>query len=61
MDSLFCIKCSVENNAVSALHYVIKELPYNAFEIHSALELSSTALFRCRLAASRLREAAHLK
>ena len=24
MDSLFCIKCSVENNAVSVLHYFIK-------------------------------------
>ena len=24
MDSLFCIKCSVENNVVSVLHYVIK-------------------------------------
>ena len=28
------------------------------FEIHSALELSRTALLGCRLAASRLREAA---
>ena len=45
------------NNAFSVLHYVIKltlhYLMLHHFEIHSALELSGTALLGCRLAASR--------
>ena len=59
---LFCIMCSLENNAFSVLHYVIKlTLHYimlRRFEIHSGWELSRTALLCCRLAASRLHEAA---
>ena len=54
--------CSIENNAFSVLHYVIKVtlhyLMLHRFEIHSPLELSRSALQGCRLAASRLREAA---
>ena len=53
---------SLENNAFSALHYVIKVTSYylmlHHFEIHSALELLRTALLCCRLAASSLSEAA---
>ena len=45
--------CSLENNAFSVLHYVIKVtlhyLMLHRFEIHSALELSRTALLGCRL------------
>ena len=48
VDSLFCITCSLENNAFSVLHYVIKvTLRYymlHRFEIHSTLELSLTSL-----------------
>ena len=48
VDSLFCITFSLENNACSVLHYVIKvTLHYymlHRFEIHSALELSRTSL-----------------
>ena len=62
VDSLLCITCSLENNAFSVLHYVIKGtlhyLMLHGFEIHSGLELSRAVLFGCRLAASRLREAA---
>ena len=40
VDSLFCITCSLENNASSVLHYVIKvtlhHLMLHRFEIHSA-------------------------
>ena len=54
--------CSLETNAFSVLHYVIKItlhcLMLYRFEIHSALELLRTAFLRCRLVASRLREAA---
>ena len=61
VDSLICITCSLENNAFSILHYVIKVtlhyLMLHRFEIHSVLELSRAALLGCRLAASRLREA----
>ena len=50
------------NNAFSVLHYVIKVtlhfLMLHRFQIHSPLELSRSALQGCRLAASRLREAA---
>ena len=46
--SLFCVMCSLQNNAFSVLHYVINfTLHYymlHCFEIHSALELSRTAL-----------------
>ena len=52
MDSLLCITCSLENNAFSVLHYVIKvTLHYlkDRFEIHSALEvLSGTSLLGLR-------------
>ena len=44
---------SPENNALSVLHYVIKvtlHLMLHLFEIHSALELSRTALLCCPLA-----------
>ena len=61
------ILCSVSRvrakamKTFSDLHYVIKVtlhyLMLHRFEIHSALELSRTALLGCRLAASRLREA----
>ena len=63
-DSLFCITCSLKNNAFSVLHYIIKvTLQYemfHLFKIHSVLEFSraATALLCCRLAASRLRAAA---
>ena len=61
VDSLFCITCSLENNAF-CLHYVIKVtlhyLTLHRFKIHSVSELSRTALLGCPLAASRLREAA---
>ena len=54
--------CSLENNAVSVLHYVKKVtlhyLTLHRFEIHSALELSRTALLCYCLAVSRLRETA---
>ena len=62
VDSLLCITCSLENNTFFVLHYVIKGtlhyLMLHGFEIHSVLELSRAVLFGCRLAASRLREAA---
>ena len=49
VDSLLCITCSLENNAFSVLHYVIKvTIRYymlHRFEIHSSLELSLTSLF----------------
>ena len=45
---LFCITCSLENNAFSVLHYVIKvTLHYymlHRFENHSSLERSLTSL-----------------
>ena len=48
VDSLFCITCSLENNAFSVLHYVIKvTLHYymlHRFENHSSFELSLTSL-----------------
>ena len=47
------ILCSALRHKVT-LHYLM----LHHFEIHSALELSRTALLGCRLAASRLREAA---
>ena len=54
--------CSIENNAFSVLHYVIKVtlhyLMLHRLEIHSSLELSRSAFSGCRLAASRLRSAA---
>ena len=54
--------CSLENNAFSVLYYVKKVtlhyLTLHRFEIHSALELSRTALLCYCLAASRLHEAA---
>ena len=54
--------CSLENNAFSVMHYVKKVtlhyLILHRFEIHSAWELSRAALLCCRLAASRLCEAA---
>ena len=60
--SVFCITCSLENDEFSVLHYVEKvALHYvmlNGFGIHSALELSRTALLGCCLVASRLYEAA---
>ena len=47
MDSLLCITCSLENNAFSVLHYVIKVTLH--FETHSALEvLSGTSLLGLR-------------
>ena len=53
VDSLSCITCSLENNAFSVLHYVIKVnlhyLMLHRVEIHSALELSRTALLYNRL------------
>ena len=46
--SLFCVICSLKNNAFSVLHYVIKVtlhyLMLHCFKIHSVLELSCTAL-----------------
>ena len=61
-DSLFCIMCSLKNNAFSVLHYVIKVTSYylmlHRFKIHSATELSHMALLRCRLEALHLRKAA---
>ena len=39
VDSLFCITCSLENNAFSVLHYVTLQLLLHRFEIYSALEL----------------------
>ena len=55
--------CSLETNAFSVLHYVIKItlhcLMLHRFEIHSTLELLRTAFLFCRLAVSRLREANH--
>ena len=60
VDSLFCIMCSLKNNAFSVLHSVIKvTLPYTTarylmlrrFEIHSALELSHMDLLGCRTVA----------
>ena len=51
--------CLLENNAFSVMHYVenvtLHYLTLHRFEIHSALELSRTALLCCRLAASRPR------
>ena len=51
-DSLFCTTSSLENNALSVVHYVINvTLHYymlHLFEIHSALELSHMALLHCR-------------
>ena len=51
VDSLFCITCSLENNAF-CLHYVIKVtlhyLMLHRFKIHSVSELSCTALLDCR-------------
>ena len=54
--------CSLENNAFSVLLYVVKItlhcLILHRFEIHSAVELLRTPFLCCRLAVSRLREAA---
>ena len=67
MDSLLCITCSLENNAFSVLHYVIKVTFYylklHRFEIHSALEvLSGTSLLGLpREAASSLTKTVKLK
>ena len=51
VDSLFCIMCSLKNNAFSVLHYAIKVtlhyLMLHRFEILSALELSRMALLGC--------------
>ena len=60
--SVFCITCSFENDEFSVLHYVKKVslhyLMLHGFGIHSALELSRTALLGYYLVASRLHEAA---
>ena len=66
MDSLLCITCSLENNAFSVLHYVIKvTLHYlkDRFETHSALEvLSGTSLLGLRReAANSLKKTVKLK
>ena len=49
--SVFCITFSLENDEFSVLHYVEKValhyLMLNGFGIHSALELSRTALLGC--------------
>ena len=49
--------CSLENNAFSVLRYVKKVtlhyLTLHRFEIHSALELSRTALLRCCLVSNK--------
>ena len=60
VDSLFCITCSLENNAFCLLYVIKVTLHYltlHRFKIHSVWKLSRTALLGCRLAASRLREA----
>ena len=62
MDFLFCISCSLENNAFSVLHYVIK-VTYTtlstSLDSRFILGLGTFAHgFIRRLAASRLREAA---
>ena len=62
--TLSCITCSLENNAFSVLHYLIKvtlrflTLPYVTSRRDSfCLGIFAHALLGCRLAASRLREA----
>ena len=58
-DSLFCTTSSLENNALSVLHYIINvTLHYymlHQFEIHSALELLQIALLGCRLVCEAVR------
>ena len=60
MDSLICITCSLENNEntfCSALRhksYLTLPYVYHRIKIHSALELSRTALLGCPLTIERV-------
>ena len=62
VDSLICIKCSLQNNAFSVPHYVMAALHYDLCYIDSRfflpLEQLRTVLLGCCLAASVFREAA---
>ena len=61
VDSLICIRCSLESNAFSVLHYVMVTLHYSMFHRFEMFYASGTIAhgsISCRLAASRLCEAA---